>query len=294
MNTTTHRAGFVHIIGKPNAGKSTLFNALVQYPLSIISPKPQTTRHNIIGITNTPSTQTIYMDTPGYLEPTYPLQEIMLRNVKRALVESDLLLWVVDVREKEADDLLLKKTEKQKTPCLLLLNKIDLLTPDQVKTQQAHWQQQTTVDQVIPLSAHQQSHVNNLAEQINQYLPLHPPYYDKNILTDRSTRFFTADIIRKALLAHYKQEIPYSTEVIIEHFQEQTDIIHIHTTLHVERQSQKHILIGKKGNALKRSGTTARKELEKFLKKKVFLKQHVKIAPNWRHNKNKLAQWGYK
>ena len=294
MNTLSHRAGFIHLIGKPNAGKSTLFNHLVQYPLSIVSPKPQTTRQNILGIQQGPNHQAVYVDTPGHLKPAYQLQKIMMRHVRRALIASDLLLWVVDIREDTPDPLLLEINQKQPSQTLLLLNKIDLLQPDDLSQAIARWQAHQLSMMILPICAKDPQQVTQLSQKIHEQLPIHPPYYDKDTLTDKSQRFFAAEILRKALFLQYKAEIPYSTEVCIENFQETADKLRIDATLYVERLNQKQILIGAKGQAIKKLGMEARKELEHFFQKKVFLAQYVKVLPNWRDKACILGELGYR
>ena len=294
MNTSTHRAGFVHIIGKPNVGKSTLFNRLVEYPLSIVSPKPQTTRQNILGIEQSDDHQAIYIDTPGYLQPKYQLQRIMMRNVHRALAGSDILLWIVDICDEAPDPSLFAMGKKGSNKLILLLNKIDLIKTSQLSTRVAIWQERKITEEVWSLSAEDPVQVAELAQKIIAHLPIHPPFYDKKTFTDRSERFFAAEIIRKALFFQYKEEIPYSTEVVVEKFQDSTDLLVIDVTIHVERLNQKGIVIGKKGQALKQVGIRARQELEEFFQKKVFLTQYVKVLPEWRNRKTILAEWGYR
>jgi GTP-binding protein Era len=291
---STHRAGFVHIIGKPNAGKSTLFNALVDHALSIATHKPQTTRHNIIGIDQGEEHQAIYVDTPGYLEPTYELQRAMMRNVKRALVDSDVLLWVVDIHHDENDPFLLRYAKKEGPAFVLLLNKVDTLEPPALADTLARWEQAFPETLCYPISALDKDQVGKLAKKITSLLPIHPPYYDKEVLTDKPTRFFVAEMVRKAIFLHYKKEIPYSCEVVTDRFEEKEHAVVIHVNIYVERLGQKRILIGHKGEAIKKVGIESRKSLEEFFKKKVFLSQIVKILPGWRDKKSSLAEWGYR
>lgn len=293
MIGTTHRAGFVHIIGKPNAGKSTLFNALIQYPLSITCYKPQTTRHNIKGIYQDQAHQVVYVDTPGYLTPAYALQSSMMRNVHRALEDSELLLWLVDIREPAVIPPLLKEHTKATVPYFLLLNKTDLVSPAAISDCIRQWQERIKPTAIIPISAYDQQQADDLNKKIMGYMPYHPPYYDKTTLTDRTERFFAADIIRKALFLQYRQEIPYSTAVVIETFQEKPNSFFIVANIYVERLSQKAIIIGKGGEALKQLGIQSRKGLERFLQKKVFLTHRIKVLPHWRKKKKLLTQLGY-
>lgn len=294
MIASTHRAGFINIVGKPNAGKSTLFNNLISHPLSITSYKPQTTRQNIIGIAQGKDYQAIYIDTPGYLTPAYALQEVMQRNVHRALVESDLILWVIDIRDDTADTFFNHHYTQEKSPILCLCNKTDLILPNKLAETLAAWRKRIpTKVPLLPMMAKDPAQVAALAEKIIEQLPIHPPYYDKETLTTHSERFFAAEIIRKAILIHYKQEIPYSIEVVIDKFQEKPNVILLEATIYVERLSQKSIVIGKKGAALKIVGTRAREALVLFFKKNIYLTQRVKVLPRWRYHPKLLAQLGY-
>ena len=290
---TKHKAGFVHIVGKPNGGKSTLFNALVNYPLSIVTHKPQTTRQNILGIDQGKDYQVMYVDTPGYMVPAYALQSMMMRDVHRALRHGDVLLWVVDIRNPVLDDFVLAHIARTSVPWLLLLNKADLVSHEEAM---ARCKQQASVINnagIVGLCAHKQADIALLSKKIISLLPAHPPYYDKETLTNRSERFFAANMIRKEILLHYRQEIPYTTEVLVEKFHEKEHVIVIEAMIYVERASQKGILIGRGGKALKQVGTKARQALEQFFKKSIFLTQSVKVLPNWRKNRNVLARWGY-
>lgn len=292
--SSTHRAGFVHIIGEPNAGKSTLINGLLDYPLSIATHKPQTTRHNIVGLHNEKDLQIVYLDTPGDLTPTSELQEAMKRNVDRALVHSDVLLWVVDLRETEINQRFKKIQQQQPATTLVLLNKIDLLPADLVAEKQKQWQAALgDTAQIFLLSARHHTGLSALQKKIITLLPLHPPYYPKENLTDKSERFLVGDIIRKYIFLFYHKEIPYSTEVHVTDFKESDTLLRVDATLYVERRSQKGILIGHKGSALKKAGTAARKELEALYKKKIFLSLHIKVSPNWRSKTHQLTAWGY-
>ena len=290
-----HRAGFIHIVGRPNAGKSTLFNQLVRYPLSIVSPKPQTTRQNIIGIDQGEDYQAIYLDTPGYLEPKYGLQAMMMRAVKRALVDYDLLVWVVDITAELEDAFFCEEVAKLKGPLFVLLNKQDLVDPTLSMLHQAKWQGKLPAHvKLMPISALDKDEVAKCAAQLVGQLPIHPPYYDKDELTDHAERFFAEELIRKALFMHYKQEIPYSSEVVVVAFQEEDQLLRIDAEIWVERPTQKRIMIGRGGSALKVMGTAARQALEDFFKKKVFLSQYVKVVPDWRNKKEQLRARGYR
>ncbi|MEM9569666.1 MAG: GTPase Era [Bacteroidota bacterium] len=294
MVASTHRAGFINIVGKPNAGKSTLFNNLIAYPLSITSYKPQTTRQNIVGIAQGKDYQAIYIDTPGYLTPTYALQEVMQRNVNRALVESDLILWVIDIRDDTADSFFNHHYAQAKAPILCLCNKTDLVLPNKLEETLGAWRKRIPTEiPLLPIMAKDLAQVAALTEKIMGKLPIHPPYYNKETLTTRSERFFAAEIIRKAVFTYYKQEIPYSIEVVIDKFKEKPNVILLEATIYVERPSQKSIVIGKKGAALKIVGTKARQGLVLFFKKNIYLTQHVKVLPRWRYHPKLLAQLGY-
>ncbi len=293
MNELSHQAGFVNIAGKPNAGKSTLLNKLVDYPLSIATYKPQTTRRTIVGIDNQPNYQIVYVDMPGYLAPSYALQEAMMRQVKRALITSDVIVWLVDSREKEIDDFLLSNRKKQKAPFLLVINKIDLISEEELAERMAFWEERIAPTHIIPIAALHATNLTKLKAIILDYLPEHPPYYDKDEITTSTERFLVAEIIRKAIILHYRQEIPYSSEVMVDSFKEEEHILRIEATIYVERTSQKSIMIGKKGAALKKIGTLARKEIESIFKKKVFLSQYVKVANTWRSKPKQLTAWGY-
>ena len=278
-----HKAGFVNIVGNPNVGKSTLMNCLVGERMSIITPKAQTTRHRITGIVNSPDYQIVFSDTPGVLKPNYKLQESMLNFAQGALTDADVLLYVTDVVEdptKNAE--FLASVAKEKVPVLLVINKIDLL-----KTNGG------LGAIVFPLSAKENFNVPNLMARIVELLPPSPPYFGKDALTDKPARFFVTEIIREKILTNYDKEVPYSVEVIVEKFDESENSIHIMATIFVERDSQKGILIGKGGSMLKKVGTEARKDIERFFDKRVYLELFVKVEPNWRNRENKLKSFGY-
>jgi GTP-binding protein Era len=287
-----HRSGFVSIVGKPNVGKSSLMNKLVGENLSIITAKAQTTRHRIMGILNGDDFQIVYSDTPGMLEPKYQLHEAMMNYVKVSLEDADVILLIVELDEK-FDEKLMARFQNMTTPLILLINKIDLAKGSQVVDKMEYWKQFLKPSEIIPVSAKTGENLNQVLVTIKKYLPEHPGFYPKDDLTDRSERFFAAEIIREKIFLNYEQEIPYSTEVNVESFKEEETIIRIRAVIFVERDSQKGILIGKAGASLKKTGTDARKDLEKFFGKKIFLETHVKVADNWRKETQKLKHFGY-
>lgn len=289
-----HKAGFVNIIGNPNVGKSTLMNALVGDKLSIITSKAQTTRHRIQGIVSGDDYQIVYSDTPGILNPKYKLQEKMLKSVTGALSDADILLYVTDFKddpEKNKD--FVDKLAKVKIPILLIINKIDLVVGQILKEVVEKWMSLLPNAEVIPASALKKTNLNVIFERLLELLPEAPPYYPKDQLTDKSERFFVSEIIREKIILFYKQEIPYSVEIDVESFKDEPDIIRISTKIYVVRESQKGILIGHKGGSLKKVGTEARKDIEKFFGKKVFLELFVKVKKDWKDNDRFLKQWGY-
>jgi GTP-binding protein Era len=288
-----HKAGFVNIIGKPNVGKSTLMNVMVGEKLSIITSKAQTTRHRIMGILNGEDFQIVYSDTPGIINPHYELHRAMMQFVNVSLEDADVILFVTDIFEKYDEDDVLKKLKTISTPILLLINKVDLAKQEQIDERIAHWQKLINTKEIIPISALHKYNIEKVFDKILEFLPEHPPYYPKDELTDRSERFFAAEIIREKIFMTYAKEIPYSCEVIITSFKEEEDIIRISAEILVERPTQKSIVIGKGGEKLKKVGTEARKDLEEFFQKKIFLEQHVKVEPDWRNKKNKLISLGY-
>ncbi|MDE5904140.1 GTPase Era [Duncaniella sp.] len=290
-----HKAGFVNIVGNPNVGKSTLMNDLVGERISIITSKAQTTRHRIMGIVNTPDYQIVFSDTPGVLQPKYKLQESMLNFSEGALVDADVLVYVTDVVEdpsKNAD--FLAKVAKEKMPVLLVINKIDLVKV-QVELEELtqRWQQILPQAEIFPVSAKEHFNVDNLLKRIVELLPVSAPYFGKDALTDKPARFFVTEIIREKILTLYDKEIPYSVEVIVEKFEEKENSIHIMAVIYVERDSQKGIIIGHQGSKIKKVGMEARKDIEKFFDKSVFLELFVKVEPNWRNRENKLRSFGY-
>lgn len=292
---TEHKAGFVNIVGNPNVGKSTLMNDLVGEKVSIITSKAQTTRHRILGIVNTPEYQIVFSDTPGVLKPNYKLQESMLNFSEGALTDADVLVYVTDVVEdptKNAD--FLAKVARETVPVLLVINKIDLVkSQDQLVAIVERWKEILPKAEVFPTSAKEHFNVTNLMARIVELLPVSPAYFGKDALTDKPAKFFVTEIIREKILTNYDKEVPYSTEVIVEKFDEKEGAIHIMAVIYVERDSQKGILIGKAGSKLKKVGMEARKDIETFFDKKVYLELFVKVEPNWRNRENKLKQFGY-
>ena len=289
MNQKSHKAGFVSIIGRPNVGKSTLLNSLLGERIAITTPKDQTTRHQIRGIYHGNNFQVIYTDTPGILTPTYALQKYMMQAVHDALVGIDILLWVVDVYTECGQAEFPAKVHTKDIPTLLLINKVDLVDATQLAKIMHDWEAHVKVNAIIPIAALQGLNTAQVLEHVLTYLPEHPPYYPSDMLTDRPTRFFAAELVREQLLRHYRQEIPYSTGVAIESFKEAENIVKISATIYVERASQKAILIGHQGKALKKVGIAARQALEQFLGKPVFLAQYVRVLAGWR-NKAHLLQ----
>lgn len=286
-----HKAGFVSIVGKPNVGKSTLMNRLVGENVSIITSKAQTTRHRIMGFVNGDDFQIVYSDTPGLLEPKYELHQAMMNYVKVSLEDADFILLVVEPGEKFEP--IYEKLQRVKPPILLVMNKLDLSPGSQAEDKVQYWKSHLPIADSVCVSALTGTNVDLLLTKIKALLPEHPEYYPKDQFTDRSERFFASEMIREKIFTNYEQEIPYSTEVSIESFKEEEDIIRIRAVLFVERDSQKGILIGKGGSALKKVGTEARQDMESFFGKKVFLETHVKVADNWRKQKQRLKQFGY-
>lgn len=289
-----HRSGFVNIVGNPNVGKSTLMNLLVGEKLSIITSKAQTTRHRIMGIVNTDSMQIVYSDTPGVLRPNYKLQESMLEFSESALNDADVLVYVTDIVEKiDKNDFFLNKVKKVNSPILLIINKIDLSNQKELEQKVTEWQAIISHAEIIPISATNKFNIDYLKKRIENFIPESPPYFEKNAMTDRPARFFVTEIIREKILLYYQKEIPYSVEVVVESFHESNDLIHIKALIIVERESQKGIIIGDKGMALKKIGSIARKDIEKFFEKKVFLEMFVKIEKDWRNRDLLLKRFGY-
>jgi GTP-binding protein Era len=289
----SHKAGFVSLVGKPNVGKSTLMNALVGEKLSIVTPKAQTTRHRILGIVNEPDSQIVFSDTPGVIKPVYGMQESMMSFVNGSLVDADIILFVTDINEKYDENDVLEKLAKTTSPIAVVINKIDKSNEDLVKEKIVYWDEKLKPKAIFAVSALHDHNVPAVMQFIMDNLPEHPAYYDKDTLTDRNERFFVSEIIREKVFKLYDKEIPYSTEVIITAFKDEAKIIRISSEIIVERDSQKNIIIGKAGEMLKKVGTYARKDMEEFLQKKVFLEMFVKVIPDWRNRKNYLKSFGY-
>ena len=290
-----HRAGFVNIVGNPNVGKSTLSNRLVGERLSIITSKAQTTRHRIMGIVNGEDYQIVFSDTPGVLKPKFRLQQSMLEYSTGALVDADVLLYVTDVIESPTKNQdFLDRVAKEKIPILLVINKIDLLKGnDDLMRIIDQWKQLLPNAEVFPTSALENFNVDNIMKRIVELLPESPPYFGKDALTDRSSRFFVTEIVREKILLTYDKEVPYATQVIVEKFDESDTAIHIMAVIYVERDTQKGIIIGHQGRKLKHVGIEARKDIEKFFEKKVFLELYVKVEKDWRNQESKLRAFGY-
>lgn len=289
-----HKAGFVNIIGNPNVGKSTLMNALVGEKLSIITPKAQTTRHRILGIVNHEEYQIVFSDTPGIIKPAYELQASMMDFVKSALDDADILIYMVEVGETaQKNEAFFNKIINSKIPVILLLNKIDKSSQDEVAEKIAYWREKVPNSFVYIISALEKFNVDTVFYKIIELLPEAPPYYPKDQLTDKPERFFVNEKIREKILIHYKKEIPYSVEVETESFIEEETIVRIRSVIMVERDTQKGIIIGHKGTAIKRVGAEARKDLERFFEKKVFIELYVKVNKDWRSDSNQLKRFGY-
>jgi GTP-binding protein Era len=292
-----HRAGFVSIIGKPNVGKSTLMNVLVGEKMSIITSKAQTTRHRIMGILNGTHEgipfQLVYSDTPGVVKPAYKLHDSMMTFVKGSLEDADVVLFVTEVGEKAAGHEVLPLLQRSLAPVVLVLNKIDISSEEEVKRKMEEWEAEIQPAAIIPISALHNANIQTLFDAVISRLPFHPPYFSEDELTDKPERFFASEIVREKIFLNYRQEIPYSSEVVISSFKERDDIIVIRAEILVERKSQKGIIIGEKGEMLKKIGMQARQDMEAFFGKKVFLEQHVKVEPDWRSNDRKLRQFGY-
>ena len=289
-----HKAGFVNIIGNPNVGKSTLMNAFVGEKLSIITSKAQTTRHRILGIVNGEDFQVILSDTPGIIKPAYELQASMMDFVKSAFEDADVLIYMVEIGEKELkDEAFFKKIINSEIPVLLLLNKIDISNQDQLEEQVQLWKEKVPNAEIYPISALQGFNVKEVFHRIVELLPESPAFYPKDTLTDKPERFFVNEIIREKILLHYKKEIPYSVEIETEEFFEEEEIIRMRSVIMVERDTQKGIIIGHKGAALKRVGVEARQDLEKFFGKQVHLELYVKVNKNWRSDARQLRRFGY-
>lgn len=294
LRTMNHKAGFVNIIGNPNVGKSTLMNAFIGEKLSIITSKAQTTRHRILGIVNGDDFQVVLSDTPGIIKPAYELQESMMGFVKSAFEDADILIYMVEIGEQALkDEAFFNKIKSSKIPVLLLLNKIDISDQAQLETQVQLWAEKVPSAEIIPISALQGFQVKEVFHRIIELLPESPAFYPKDQLTDKPERFFINETIREKILLHYKKEIPYAVEIETEEFFEEEKIIRMRSVIMVERETQKGIIIGHKGSALKRVGVEARKDLEKFFGKQIHLELYVKVNKNWRSNQNQLKRFGY-
>jgi GTP-binding protein Era len=292
--SSTHKAGFVNIVGCPNVGKSTLMNALVGERLSIITSKAQTTRHRIMGIVSGENYQVVFSDTPGIIKPLYKLQEKMMQFVISAFTDADVFLLITDVFEDiQLEESYLARLQKTSMPILLLINKIDIATQQQLEEKLLSWKEKLPKAEVIAVSALKKFNIDKIMDRIIELLPEGNAYYDKEEFTDKTERFFVSEIVREKILLNYKKEIPYSVEVIVNSFKEEEKIIKIQVDILVERDSQKGIIIGDKGSALKRVGTQARKELEIFFKKQIYLELFVKVDKDWRSNENRLKNFGY-
>ena len=289
-----HKSGFVNIVGNPNVGKSTLMNAFVGERISIATFKAQTTRHRIMGIYNTPDVQIVFSDTPGVLKPNYKLQESMLQFSTSALTDADVLLYVTDVVESpEKNNDFIEKVARMTVPVMLLINKIDLTTQDKLIELVEKWKLILPQAEIIPISASNKFNVDYIMKRVQELLPECPPYFDKDQWTDKPARFFVNEIIREKILLYYDKEIPYSVEVSVEQFKESEKMIHIHAVIYVERESQKGIIIGKQGKALKKVSTEARRDLERFFGKSIYLETFVKVDKDWRNSNKELRNFGY-
>ena len=291
----THKAGYVNIVGNPNVGKSTLMNDLVGERISIITSKAQTTRHRITGIVNTPDYQIVFSDTPGVLKPKYKLQESMLGFSEGTLIDADELIYVTDVVEDpEKNKDFLDRVAKEDVPVLLVINKIDLLkNQEELQALVDKWHERLPKAEIFPVSAKEGFNVDNLMKRIVELLPVSPPFFGKDALTDKPARFFVTEIIREKLLLNYEKEIPYSAEVVVEKYEEKEGSIHIMAVIYVERDTQKGIIIGKGGDKIKKVGIEARQDIERFFGKRVYLEIFVKVEKDWRNRDNKLRQFGY-
>lgn len=295
MMEKKHKSGFVNIVGNPNVGKSTLMNRLVGERISIITSKAQTTRHRIMGIVNTEDMQIVYSDTPGVLLPNYKLQESMLNFSESALDDADVLLYVTDVIETiDKNEEFLQQVQKEKCPILLLINKIDMTDQQKLEALVQEWKTILPQAEIIPISALSNFNIDYVKQRVEELMPESPPYFEKDALTDKPARFFVTEIIREKILLYYQKEIPYAVEVVVELFKEDDEMIHIKALIICERDSQKGIIIGHRGQALKKVGAMARKDIERFFEKKVFLEMFVKVEKDWRNRDNMLRAFGYR
>ena len=289
----THKAGFVNIVGKPNVGKSTLMNALVGQKISVITSKAQTTRHRIMGIVNGDDFQIVYSDTPGIIRPAYKLQESMMKFVESAFLDADIFLFLTEPNDRNYEDDFTARLAKGDVPVLVLINKIDLSDQKSVEDAVSFWKEKLPSAIVMPVSALHKAGIAGVFDAIISLLPESPPYYDKDELTDRSMRFFVAEIIREQILIQFRKEIPYSVEVVVERYKEDEEPMQIDAIVYVERESQKAILLGHQGAAIKRMGTTARKQIEEFVGRHIYLDLRIKVSKDWRENPRQLKRFGY-
>lgn len=294
MQKEEFKSGFVSIIGKPNVGKSTLMNAMVGENLSIITSKAQTTRHRIMGMLTGDDFQIIYSDTPGILEPEYELHKSMMKFVNESLEDADIILFVVDLMDKYENEPIIDVLNEIDTPVILVMNKCDLNEGSRLKDKIDYWELILPDKEIVPVSALNNENIHGLMTSLMKHVPVHPPYFPEDTLTDKPEKFFASEIIREKIFENYKQEVPYSTEVEIESFVEEDKIIRIRAEIFVERKTQKGIIIGKKGEAIKKMGTEARLTMESFFGKKVFLETFVKVEENWRKSERHLKRFGYK
>jgi GTP-binding protein Era len=292
-NTVPHRAGFVNIIGNPNVGKSTLMNQLVGEKVSIMTSKAQTTRHRIKGIVNGDDFQIVYSDLPGVLDPAYMMQKYMMKFVTDSLQDADIILYLIECGETRYNEELVEKINKMGIPVVFIINKTDKYTDEQVAESKNHWQTILPTADVFAISALKGINIEPVRNRIIELLPECPPYFPKDALTDRPMRFFVSELIREQILLQYKKEIPYSVEVVVESYKEEPDLIRIAATLYVERTTQKAIIIGSKGSAIKKLGTDARMSIEDFLQKHVYLDLSVKVLKDWRNNELQMKRFGY-
>ncbi|MDR1182772.1 MAG: GTPase Era [Bacteroidales bacterium] len=293
MDNQQHKAGFVSILGNPNVGKSTLMNVLINERLSIVSSKAQTTRHRIRGIVNGENFQIVYSDTPGLLTPSYKMQEYMMKYAINALQDSDILLYIIECGETKYDENVIKHITQSKVPVILIINKIDLASKEAIMESKHHWETILHPLKTCCISALHATNVNNIIEDIVNLLPLSPPYFPKDELTDRPTRFFVSEIIREKILLQFRKEVPYSVEIEITDYKEEKNITRISANIFVERESQKAIILGHKGESIKELGTKSRLSIEEFLAQKVFLELRVKVQKNWRNDELRLRRFGY-
>jgi len=293
MSKQVHKAGFVSIVGKPNVGKSTLMNRLVGEKLSIITSKAQTTRHRIMGILSGDDFQIVYSDTPGILNPQYELHRSMMKYVSSSLEDADIILFVTDPFEKHSGEQFIDVLTKSSVPVILVINKLDLLKQDQIAELQSYWENILRPVKTHVVSAIEGTHVDDIFQTLMDHLPVHPPFYPKDELTDKPERFFAAEIIREKIFMQYKKEVPYSCQVVVDEFKESEDIIRIRAIIFVERKSQRGILLGHKGERIKKVGIASRQEMEVFFGKHVYLEQHITVEPDWRKNEKKLGKFGY-